>query len=243
MANSTADIIAQLKREILPLQGFKSIKPGNNDDFGLGPILHSFPSSCFPIGAIHEFCCDAKENSAATSGFISGILSRMMNDSGISIWVRTNKTVFPPALLHFGIDPAKIIFIDLKTEKEVLWVTEEALKFDGLCAVIAEIRNLDFTVSRRLQLAVEQSRVTGFIIRFGPNTINTTACLTRWKISPIKSGFINDLPGIGFPRWNIELLKVRNGTPGSWQMEWRNGRLKPIEKSISIIHEEQRKTG
>src|SRR4030095_16739475 len=178
MANSTADIIAQLKREILPLQGFKSIKPGNNDDFGLGPIRHAFPNSCFPIGAIHEFYCEAKENTAAASGFISGILSRMMNESGISIWVRTIKTIFPPALRHFGIDPEKIIFIDLNTEKDVLWVTEEALKFDGLSAVIAEIRELDFKVSRRLQLAVEQSRVTGFIIRFSPKSINTTACLT-----------------------------------------------------------------
>ena len=250
MGGENANIIARLKKEILPLQGFKSIKGKENYDLGLGPIRFAFPNSCFPLGAMHEFCCDEKENTAATSGFISGILSRLMKDGGACIWVRTAKTIFPPALKTFGIDPEKIIFVDLKTDKDVLWVTEEALKFDGLAAVIAEIRELDFKASRRLQLAVEHSRVTGFIIRIKPKNLpagrqvlNTTACLTRWRISSIHSGSPNDLPGIGFPRWNVELLKVRNGIPGSWQVEWLNGKLKPIQKSITTIPEEQKKTG
>ena len=243
MGGVNANIIAQLKKEILPLQGFKSIKGKENYDLGLGPIRFAFPNSCFPLGAMHEFCCDEKENTAATSGFISGILSRLMKDGATCIWVRTTKTIFPPALKTFGIDPEKIIFVDLKSDKDVLWVTEEALKFDGLAAVIAELRELDFTASRRLQLAVEHSRVTGFIIRNKPRNQNTTACVSRWKISSIESSSPNDLPGIGFPRWNVELLKVRNGIPGSWQVEWINGRLKTIQKSITIISEEQKKTG
>ena len=243
MGGENANIIAQLKKEILPLQGFKSIKGKENYDLGLGPIRFAFPNSCFPLGAMHEFCCDEKENTAATSGFISGILSRLMKDGGTCIWVRTAKTIFPPALKTFGIDPEKIIFVDLKTDKDVLWVTEEALKFDGLAAVIAELRELDFKASRRLQLAVEHTRVTGFIIRIKPKNQNNTACVTRWRISSIHSGSPNDLPGIGFPRWNVELLKVRNGIPGSWKVEWINGRLNPIQKSITIIPEEQKKTG
>ena len=42
------------------------------------------------------------------------------------------RTIFPPALKSFGIAPDKIIFIDLKKEKEILWAMEEALKCDGL---------------------------------------------------------------------------------------------------------------
>jgi len=40
---------------------------------------------------------------------------------------------------------------------------EEALKCESLSAVIAETPEISFTVSRRLQLAVEQNRVTSFI--------------------------------------------------------------------------------
>ena len=38
----------------------------------------------------------------------------------------------------------------------MLWVIEEALKCEGLAAVIGEIKELSFTQSRRLQLAVEK---------------------------------------------------------------------------------------
>lgn len=41
-------------------------------------------------------------------------------------------------------------------------VMEEALKCGGLAAVVGEVQDISFTASRRLQLAVEQSGVTGF---------------------------------------------------------------------------------
>ncbi|HEY4206229.1 MAG TPA: hypothetical protein VGM31_05445, partial [Puia sp.] len=33
------------------------------------------------------------------------------------------------------------------------------------------------------------------------------------------------MPGVGFPRWNIELSRIRNGHPGSWVVEWQAGRF------------------
>ena len=52
------------------------------------------------------------------------------------------------------------------------------------------------------------------------------------------------MPGVGFPRWNVELLKVRNGKPGSWQLEWSYNQLHEIKQNIFSIPQEQvRKTG
>ena len=120
---------------------------------------------------------------------------------------------------------------------------EEALKCEALSAVIGELRDLDFTASRRLQLAVEKSRVTGFVIRHVRKKINTTACVTRWKISHLPSEMIDQLPGIGFPRWKVELLKVRNGKPGAWEITWIDGAFK-VDLNITIIPwERKRKTG
>jgi protein ImuA len=90
------------------------------------------------------------------------------------------------------------------------------------------MKELDFINSRRLQLAVESSRVTGFILRKNIKSFSTTACVTRWKINSLNSSLPGDMPGIGFPAWNISLLKVRNGFPGSWQLEWKNGAFSPI---------------
>ncbi len=151
---------------------------------------------------------------------------------------------FPPGLSSFGIQPDRVIFIDVKKEKDVLWAMEEALKCGGLAAVIGEIKEISFTDSRRLQLAVEQSQVTGFLLRHQPRNLNTIAAVARWKITSLPSYQEDGIPGIGFPRWNVELLKIRNGKPGAWQIEWASGRFRPIAPHIiAAPQEERRKTG
>lgn len=243
MTGTKADIIAQLKRDMLTLQGFKTTLNNTTVDAGLGPIKNAFPNATFPVAAIHEFIATGTEANAATGGFVAGILSSLMKNSGATIWISSCRTIFPPALKSFGIAPDKIIFLNLKKEKEILWAMEEALKCKGLSAVIGEMQELSFTTSRRLQLAVEHSQVTGFIIRRNPRSLNTTACITRWKISSLPSELPDDMPGLGFPRWNVELLKVRNGRPGSWQIEFVAGRFKHITRAAAIAMEQKKKTG
>ncbi len=68
MFNTKANIIAQLQKEILPLQGYKHLAGVSDFDGGLGLIKHSFPNSSFPIGAVHEFFCSGSEDASASSG-------------------------------------------------------------------------------------------------------------------------------------------------------------------------------
>jgi protein ImuA len=53
----------------------------------------------------------------------------------------------------------------------------------------------------------------------------------------------NGIPGVGFPCWNVELLKVRNGRPGTWQVEWRGGRFTHLSMLTAIHSHQQKKTG
>lgn len=243
MPNQRSDIICQLQKDILALQGFKTLKEGVVIDNGLGSINAAFPNGIFPRAAVHEFLCNDKEDMAATSGFMSGLIGSIMKNGGAAAWISSSRILFPPALKHFGIDPDRIIFIDLKKEKDILWTMEEALKCGALSAVIAEIQEISFTASRRLQLAVEQSQVTGFILRRNLRNFNTTACVSRWKITSLPSVSDEDLPGIGFPVWNVELLKIRNGKPGSWQIQWVNEGFRHFFKVAALVPELQKKTG
>jgi len=238
MVSRKDDIIRQLRKDILLMQGFKPATGDMDDKTGLGFISNAFPNSRFPTGAIHEFFCSGMEEVSASSAFISGIASSFMKKGGIALWIASSQIIFPPALKLFGIDPDKVIFLHLP-EKKKLWAMEEALKCEGLCCVIAEVNELWFIESRRLQLATEHTKVTGFLIRRNPKNLSTT-CVTRWKIRPIESNKGSDLPGLGFPRWNVSLLKVRNGKPGSWQMEWRKKRFQLINEP-PMIKEAQRK--
>jgi protein ImuA len=240
MQAAKQDIIQQLQKEVLSMQRLKKVS-GESLNTGLWEVEQAFPGQTFPLGAVHEFISSAKEDAAATNGFMAGLISQVLK-KGTAVWVSNKRTIFPPAMNVFGVEPDRIIFIDLWGQKDVLWAIEEALKCDVVSAVIGELSELSFTESRRLQLAVEQSRVTGFIHRYNPKTENVTACVSRWKIKPLASDIC--IPGIGFPRWNVQLQKVRNGKPGTWQVEWSGGQFRYIARqSFSISEFQKQKTG
>jgi protein ImuA len=243
MQPAKEDIIARLKQEILTLQGSRANMDQFSSDFGLGPVNQAFPNKTFPLAAIHEFISHSTEAATATTAFIAAICKTLLNGGGIAVCISASPAVFPPALAAFGVQPEKVIFITLRNEKEVLWCVEEALRCKGLAAIIGEIKELSFTASRRLQLAVEQSGVTGFIHRKNPRNVQITACLTRWQINSLPAIVENDLPGVGHPCWKVELAKVRNGKPGSWTMGWVNNGFAHIYGNSTIIQEQQRKTG
>ncbi len=244
MQLNKTDILAQLQKEILPLQGLKLPASTCNEQIELGLMNYAFPNARFPFGAVHEFFSTGTENSSATKGFITCLISFIMRSGGVVVWVGPSSAVFPPGLKTLGVEPDRIIFIDLKKEKDILWAIEECLKCEGLAAVIGEISEISFTASRKFQLAVEQSRVTGFILRNNPRNLNPNACVSRWKITALPSELPDDMPGVGFPRWNIEILKIRNGKPGTWQMEWCAGEFRHVSPSIASIPQKlKRKTG
>jgi protein ImuA len=234
-----------LREELLSLQGFR--RSGiNTTDLALAPLCHAFPNASFPTAAVHEFITNSRETSTVTGGFVAGILTSLMKKSGATLWISTSRRIFPPALKAFGIEPDQFIFVDLQKEKDVMWAMDEALKCDALSAVVAEMQDLTFTESRRLQLAVERSRVTGFVLRTNPKKISTTACVSRWKITPALTEPIDGLPGIGHPQWKVELLRIRNGKPGIWNMKWEEGKFSIIETTetrTEIAREQTQQAG
>lgn len=240
---SKNEIIRQLKQDILVWEGFKRPDSERTGQLGLADIEEHFSGKVFPKGHIHELISYGPEAAVATNGFIAAITGRLLAQSGYCVWVNTNSNIFPPTLSLFGIPPEKVIFTELRSTKEALWTIEEALKCDVLTAVIGEVPELSFEESRRLQLAVEKSRVTGFIHRHQPRTENTTACVTRWKVTPLTSIGAGALPGLGFPAWNIVLEKVRNGQPGRWQLAWDGTFIPLAANGISIPSFQRRKTG
>ena len=225
---NTREIVNRLKQDILQLQG--STPPDSNGAkrIGLGLVEEAFPYATFPPFGVHEFICSGREESAATSGFMGGLLAKLMGSGGVCFWISTSKMLFPPALAAFGVEPSRIVFVEVARERDVLWAAEEALKCGGLSVVVAELQELDFKQSRRLQLAVEKSRATGLMLRHTPRTIGATACVARWRIVPLPSLPEEGLPGVGCPRWEVELLKVRNGNPGCWQLAWSEEGFVPI---------------
>lgn len=241
LAKSKRDIIKKLQNELLLMHGYKPASAGAQG-IGLGPIEAAFPNAVFPTGAIHEFLCSIPECAAACEGFIAGLLNILMQKGGACLYISRSRKLFPSALKAFGVEPDQVIFIDLDREKDVLWAMEEALKCRALAAVVGEIQEISFAQSRRLQLALEKSKVTGFLLRTDANKIRPTACVARWQITPLHSVQKDGMPGIGFPQWQVDLLRVQNGNPGSWNVAWVDGHFQPVAEN-SRIHVLKQKTG
>ena len=230
MTAEKQEILERLRRDLLEVQGSKPASIASGDGFGLGPLEDCFPGKVFPTGTIHEFLAQSPEDTAASEGFIAGLLAKLMENGSSCLWISRNRKLFPPSLETFGADPQQIIFIDLYYTKEILWVMEEALKCEGLACVIAELSDIDFAQSRRLQLATEKSHVTGFLLRKEPKfSLSATACAARWQIRPAPSEIIKGIPGVGNPRWEVNLLKVKNGEGGKFLIEWAEHKFAPLQ--------------
>jgi protein ImuA len=228
------ELIRGLQQQILSMQGMKGPLEEERFNFGLGPLELAFPGHRFPTGAIHEFLSNTNENAAATTGFIAGLAGSLMQQGdGACLWISAKRTVFPPALKMFGIDPDRVIFIDSTREKDLLWAVEEALKCGALAAVVGELKEISFTESRRLQLAVEQSRVTGLMHHFSPRNVTATASVCRWEVTPVAGQQEIGLPGVGDSCWNVTLQRVRNGKPGAWLIAWSAGRFRHVYRDAA----------
>jgi len=241
-----SELVHKLQQDILLWQGFKPASACKAERIGLGAVEDAFPGGVFPKRSIHEFITVFPEDAAASDGFIAGLLSALMQDGAACIWISTSRRLFPASLSAFNVEPERIIFMDVATEKDALWIMEEALRCEGLAAVVAEVDALSLIESRRLQLAVEESGVTGFILRKDARRMASTIATARWQISPLPSVLEEGMPGLGFPRWQVELLKVRNGIPGNWIMEWAGEgflEVKRVSQQDGWREDENRKIG
>lgn len=240
MQTSKTDIVSKLRQDILRWEGYKPPVTGARPLVGLGPLEAAFPNGVFPVAAVHELVCGSSEQAAAGGGLVTGILSVLLQSGGICVWIGRARRLFAPAMKVFGVAPDKVIFISLTKDRDALWVMEEALKCSGLKAVVCEVQALNFKQSQRLQLAVEQSRVTGFVLRNAADKLGSTACAARWRVKSLPSAGLNGLPGLGFLRWQVELLKVRNGQPGKWILEWKDIHFMPVHEPLAL---EERQVG
>ncbi len=225
-----ADKIAlarKLQANINMMQGLGKIS-GEPVKGNFAPFTSAFPGHVFPMGTVHEFISYEPAEAASTNGFVTALAGKFMKEGALCLWIGNQRKVFPCGLKHFGFEPDRIVFINAAKQKDALWIIEEALKCEALTAVIGEIKELSFTESRRLQLAVERSGVNCFIHRHRPFKENSVACTTRWKIAPLPGIVENGLPGVGYSCWDVQLLKVRNGKPDSWQVSWTDNMFVPL---------------
>jgi protein ImuA len=193
--------------------------------FGIDAIDRHMPGGGLRLGGLHELADTgaALEHATAAGLMVAGILARL---DGPVLWAAERTDLFPPALAHVGLDPDRVLFVD--APRAVLLAMEEGLRHGGFAGVVGEVRRLDATASRRLQLAAESAGVTVFALRRSrrandPQLAVPIAAVTRWRIARLPSGPpIPHAPwvrGLAPALWRLDLIRCRGAAPASWTVE------------------------
>ncbi len=220
--------LAQLRARIAAQEG------GGRDDgvrplsFGLAEIDRILPWGGLPRGGLHEIVpaplADGIEHGAAL-GFAAWWLGRLAAFEGLGgpvLWVTAGDGLYAPGLATLGLAAERLLMVRADGAKQSLWAMEQGLHCRGLGGVLGEVRGLDPTAARRLQLAARTSGVTALLLNRGD------ACgpaLTRWRVGPA-AGAGPAGEGVGRWRWWVELIRCRgkgtgeNGIVAAWLLEW-----------------------
>ena len=225
-ARKTA-VLADLKTQIRRLERLNSaVGPAARSLALLPPIDRLWPENGLPLGCLHEIqgAQDMASLGALTS-FAAAIAGRLSQTSHTTLWCgRAAQADAPglygPGLAQVGCAPAQLIAVTAASDADVLAAMEEGLRHPVLACVVGEVRRMDLTASRRLQLAAEKSGVTALALRMPQRRagLGPIAAAGRWRITVLPST-PHAIPAAGRARWRLELLQSRSGAVGEWIVE------------------------
>ena len=206
--------------------------------FGISEIDDFLSGNGLMLGKVHEVLGDLhfRLGNVSSIGFVVALLVRISEQTGTNkeiLWCVKNKNIVrgnlsASGLNWLGLNSNRIIQVNAFSEVDMLWAIEEGLRCSGIMAVVGELgeprKGAASETSifwRKLQLAAEKNGVTGFMLR--PNAKNISSIAeTRWRVSPC-------LTRDWRPKWNLQLLKARNGRSNSISVIWD-----PITRSFRV---------
>jgi protein ImuA len=235
-------LIAELHARIRHLGGNGPWKDQPEDQkspfsTGVRAFDNALPWGGLPRAGLHEII--AADSSVAAGGFCAVLLARLIEASrsesrleefGTALWCRRGRGLYGPGLAFFGLDPDRLIIVHGRSDTDLFWAMEEALRSGTLVGVLGEIGAAHPTALRRLQLAAESHGTMALLLRpqetagqTGGRTVEPSApTMTRWRVGVTPGGV--PAAADAFPlgsmlrdvrcRWRVELMRCKSGSAG-----------------------------
>jgi protein ImuA len=217
-----------------------TVRETSTVSLGEADLDAALPEGGLELGVIHEIVPAGAGDVAAALGFSLGLLARIAgNRQGPVLWATTQDparhgTAYPVGLMAAGLDPGRLIQVSTRTARDMFWTLEESLTTSAFAVAFGFLardgRHYDFTASRRLSLRAAESGGTVILLRIAEDTSGSTAAATRWSVSARPSLPIHfpghAMPGLGPPRWQVDLMRCKRGRPRGWLVEWDHETLR-----------------
>jgi protein ImuA len=194
--------------------------------FGVAELDRRLGAGGIDGAGLHEITAGSPTmgDDAAATLFTAGIAARFATGAAAHIaWALTRFDLYAPGLEQAGLPAEKLLYLQGRDETEVLALAEDALRERCFAAVIAELKIVDQTAGRRLQLAAADGKTPMLLLRRWTRTgrdplERPSSAMTRWRIACAPSVPLA-VPGVGRGCWRIELVRQRNGNPFSLVLE------------------------
>jgi hypothetical protein len=151
-------------------------------------------------GAVHEFLFDESPGHPPPTypALLSATRTLAASEAGPLVWCDPHGTLYPPAVqAALG---GRAFWLLRPRREDLLWAVAECLKCPGVGVVVASVpAKLSRVEARRLQLAAEQGRCAGLLLRPRGAGGEVYAAASRWLVRPAPW---RD----GAQRWSIECL-------------------------------------
>ena len=202
-----------------------------------GSVKESEPAPGLARGVLHEWC------GAATGGprarwtppliLLAHLAGRALaaaeepgkaggaEQARLVLWIGRAVWPYPLLLARPGAGGAgalveRSLCVDPPDAASRLWALALALRSPSVAAVVGDARGLDLTATRRLQLAAEAGGALALLARPPQEERRLSAAATRWRVRLVPT--CGSAPR--FPRWSVELLRVKGiqelrGAPSS----------------------------
>ena len=199
---------------------------------GVSALDGALPEGGLAPDGLHEAAGASAADGPAAAAFLAALLARRVRggeragERGTVLVCQSRGGAARFGRLHgpgwrdLGLEPADLLILRARRERDVPWAMEEGLRCGALAAVLAEAEGIEFTVSRRLALAAAEGGTPALLLRhdaLGP----ASAALTRWRVTALPGRadpFDEGAPGL--PRWRLALVRARGGRPATCDVEW-----------------------
>ena len=228
----SVDHLAMLRRNLALIAGGRLLSSDKRIATG-HPGLDAAFGGGLARGRVHELFAAEAEDGPSAAGFAAMLALLAVGRRAPIFWLRTDEAerrggIYGPGLIELGGDPDSLVLGQAPDAKALLRVAADAARCPGLGALIVEAHGkcagLDLTASRRVAVAVEQSRASLFLLRLEAEAAPGAAD-TRWAVSAGPSQAL-EANAPGAPTFDIELLRRRSGPAGMrWRLEWNRDRL------------------
>jgi protein ImuA len=179
------------------------------------------PLAALCQGGLHEIKPHAYRDTPAGLGFILSVIAEALtNCRGLVLWSLTRAAVrewgrpYGPGLLRAGLDPARFLVVETRTDEESAWALEEGLKSGALAGCVAQLEIKTPLAARRLGLAAQAAR-TPCLLLSPHGTAAVPGTRSRWRIATEASAHVPfDTGAPGTACWRLSLERCRSTAPG-----------------------------